>query len=396
MSHHPLRAAAQKAVFELFRDAKTPLLYHGFRRTRDLVAHCKEIARRSDLDDDDLEVLILAAWFRDACYATGPDADRQRSIAIMREFLANQGQSDLAEAVAACIEQAAAGNGAADLSDRDKILHDARLVPLASDTYVEDAELLRTELEHRGRRKPYSDVDWTQECIKYLEEHSYSTRYAQLEYNPGRCANLVRLNKIVNKQAEVVKEQKEKEEQESRATSKIIESMFYSMSRLQVNLVIMADRRTSTMVHVNAIMISIIVGLLLRKPDSAETLASMRLIVPTLILLAVNLAVVLMSVLSMRSTRAALARAEMSDHDKNLLAFTNDTPMSLEEYTTRMERLVQDENELRKTMMGQLYFVRKILIARHRWLRITYDVFIGGLLVAVVAFAIALLSARGH
>ena len=42
------------------------------------------------------------------------------------------------------------------------------------------------------------------------------------------------------------------------------------------------------------------------------------------------------------------------------------------------------------------YFVRKVLIARHRWLRITYDVFIGGLAVALLAFAIALLTTHGR
>ena len=397
MSHHPLRAAAQQTVFELFRDAKpgTPLLYHGFRRAHDLVAHCKEIARRSDLDEDDLEVLLLAAWFRDACYATGPDGDRERSIALARDFLEKNGQSDLAEAVAACISGGSDGDGAVDRSDRDKILHDAHLVPLATDRYVEDAGLLRVELEHK-RKKPFTDVEWTQECIKYLESHSYSTRYAQLQYNGGRSANLARLYRLVDKQADEARELKAAGDKDKKAIGKTIESMFQYMTRLQVNLVIMADRRTSTMVHVNAIMISIVVGLLLRRSDSAETLASMRLIVPTLILLAVNLAVVFISILSMRSARSSLARAEAPIHDGNLLAFTNETPMTLGEYTERMTRLIPDEDELRKTMINQLYFVRKVLIRRQHWLRITYDVFIGGLAVALLAFGIALFTTRGR
>jgi len=41
--------------------------------------------------------------------------------------------------------------------------------------------------------------------------------------------------------------------------------------------------------------------------------------------------------------------------------------------------------------MEHLYFVRKMLLDRQRALRITYDVFIYGLALSLVVFAVALL-----
>lgn len=386
-----LRTAAQH-VFELFRSAKTdnPLVYHGFKRTRELVANCKEIAKGSKLDQADVDVLLLAAWFRDAGYASGIDGDRAKSITIMREFLEQNGQpAELCEAVTACISGSAAAPHLANGIERDNILRDALLVPLAGKNYIEEAELLRLEIERR-KGKLFSDVEWTQKCISFFDAHLYNTRYAQLEYNGGRGANLVRLHKLLRNQVEDSAEERAEQAKISKGVGKTVESIFYYLTKIQVALVNLADRRTSTMVHVNAIMMSIVVGLLLRRIDS-----SMNLLIPTLILLTVNLVVIFISIVSMRSARSTLSSEEARTHDKNLLAFTNDNSVSLEEYAERMNRLVPDVPALRKTMIEHMYFVRKMLIARQRALRITYDVFIGGLAVSLLAFAIALIKGRG-
>src|SRR2546422_846786 len=93
---------ASEHVFELFRSAKpeVPLVYHGFRRTRELVDACKDVAKGCKLADGDVDVVLLAAWFHDAGYAAGFDADRRRSVEICREFLVrHEGRKSLADRV---------------------------------------------------------------------------------------------------------------------------------------------------------------------------------------------------------------------------------------------------------------------------------------------------------
>ena len=138
------------------------------------------------------------------------------------------------------------------------------------------------------------------------------------------------------------------------------------------------------MIHVNAIMISIVIGLLLRHFDSER-----YLLVPTVVLLTVNLVAIFVSIYSMRSARSTLVKDEWRIHDANLLLFTNDTPLSLPEYAQRIKRLALDVPGLQASMIEHLYFVRKMLVDRQRALRITYDVFIYGLALSLLVFAVA-------
>src|SRR5438067_463175 len=301
---------ASEHVFALFRSAPpdNPLVYHGFKRTRELVGACKDIAKGVKLENGDVEPLLLAAWFHDAGYAVGLDGDVSRSAELLHTFLEKAGEPpELREAASASLAASQSNGGSA--SPRDEVLRDALLTPLASENYIEDAELLRLELERR-KGKLYSDVDWTQECISFLENHQYRTRYAQLEYNGGRTANLVRLHKILRRQVEEAAEQRAEQAKVSKGVGKTVESVFYYLTKIQVGLVALADRRTSRMIHVNAIMISIVIGLLLRRLESER-----YLIVPTLFLLTVNLVAIFVSIYSMRSARSSLAREEAQRHE---------------------------------------------------------------------------------
>src|SRR2546428_6247632 len=101
-----VRLAGQH-VFELFSSAGSdvPLIYHGYKRSRELVDNCKDIAKGNKVNGDDGQVLLLSAWFHDSGYAATKDGNREKSIDLARAFLASQGQADrLAGAVATCLE----------------------------------------------------------------------------------------------------------------------------------------------------------------------------------------------------------------------------------------------------------------------------------------------------
>src|SRR5262245_6472962 len=101
---------AAEHVFDLFRQTKEEghaLVFHGFKRSRDVVAAAKDIAKGSKLDDGEIPLVLLAAWFHDAAYAVTPDGDRRMGIELARAFLAQHGASkETADSVAACIESA--------------------------------------------------------------------------------------------------------------------------------------------------------------------------------------------------------------------------------------------------------------------------------------------------
>lgn len=393
MSKHDkdlIRNAADH-VFTLFRDASRDgaLVYYGYDRTRELARACREIAKGCGITNGEIRVAALAAWFYGVGRAAGPHTNGVESAAIARRFLAAQGEpAELADAVEACM-RAAHDGGLGDAAQ--EVLHDALLVPTAGKDYLRELRLSRLENERHGGTR-LSDVEWTESCIKFVEDHPLRTRYAQLEYNRGRAENLMNLHNLLREQREEAAEERAQAEKTEKGFANTIEDLYTDITRNQFKILNIADRRTATMVHVNAIMISLIVALLLRHIDTHP-----HLLVPTLLLLAVNLLSVLISILSMRAPRS-LKRlvGDLDDegaaaHDRNLLLAANPIPMTRDEYCEEMEDLARDLPALRKTRLDATYFVRRMLNWRAQMLRWTYDVFLIGLFLAMFAFVVAAL-----
>jgi hypothetical protein len=395
MSKHNgnLARAAREHVFGLFRGAAEGVVleYHHFARTREIVDACKEIAKGSDLDGDAREATFLCAWFYDACYATGSD-DHARSLDLCVRFAEQQpARHPTRGQIAACfeldgVERAPPSDGAPlDEVTPSDVLHDARLAVLAARDYIERVELLRFELQRRSGRT-FSDVDWTQHCIAFFGAHPYRTRFAQLAYGSGRAANLARLQKQLRKQLQALERERAEDESDvAKRMKKSAESLYYNVTRLQFGLIGLADHRTSTMIHVNAIMISVVVALLARKIDTDRDL-----LVPTAFLLLVNLVVVFLSVNSMRAAKEKLPPEEAHVRDSNLISFLNETPVSLSDYTAGMTELVADAPQFQRRVIEHLYFARKILYERGKTLRLTYQVFLYGITLAVIVFVVVL------
>jgi hypothetical protein len=359
-----------------------------------VVEACKEIAKGCKLGEDARQVALVCAWFYDACYATGSN-DHARSLELCLQFLEEeQASSPTREEIADCFGKVSAHHGAAsapgavqagDETPAD-VLHDARLAVMAAKDYVEQTELLRLELE-RTSGTPTSDGAWTQRCIEFFGAHDFRTRFAQLAYGHGRAANLVRLQKQLRKQQRHLEDERADEQTSSaKGVAKSAENMFYHFTRLHLTLFNVADRRTSTMVHVNAIMMSIAVALLARRISTERDL-----LLPTCVLLFVNLTVVFLAVHSLRAPRKmAITGEDARLHQANILAFTNEHPFSLSEYAAKMSRLVTDPVHFQSQVVEHLYIGRKLLQDRTKALRRTYDVFMYGVALATVAFIVTL------
>src|SRR5215470_16875454 len=97
---------AGRYVSDLFSNAgaDVPLIYRGFKRSRELVDDCREVAKGNKLNGGDDVVVLLSAWFYDAGSVAMKEGGRAKSIELARAFLASQGQPEsLADAVAACL-----------------------------------------------------------------------------------------------------------------------------------------------------------------------------------------------------------------------------------------------------------------------------------------------------
>ena len=84
----PLIQKASTFVFELLRE-KLPAnhIYHNYTHTCEVVDAAKEIAEGCDLNKDETEMVLLAAWFHDTGFIELYDGHEQVSKQIAEKFL---------------------------------------------------------------------------------------------------------------------------------------------------------------------------------------------------------------------------------------------------------------------------------------------------------------------
>ena len=71
-------------VFELFKDQlPNGIVYHNQNHTLQVVNASNEIALVENVSDEDLEILLLAAWFHDIGFTDGFVEHEERSKAIV-------------------------------------------------------------------------------------------------------------------------------------------------------------------------------------------------------------------------------------------------------------------------------------------------------------------------
>jgi len=74
------------------------------------------------------------------------------------------------------------------------------------------------------------------------------------------------------------------------------------------------------------------------------------------------------------------------------LFFGNFHKMSLDDFEWAMGEMMQDRDYLYSSMKKDLYFLGKVLDRKYKLLRLTYVVFMVGIVVSVFAFAFAFKS----
>ena len=164
--------------------------------------------------------------------------------------------------------------------------------------------------------------------------------------------------------------------------------MYRTTYRTHVNLSSIADNKANIMLSINAIIISIVVANLVPKIPG-----DYRLAVPTLILVAVCLIALVYAILSTRPkvTEGRATREDVAQKRTNLLFFGNFYQMDLEDFHWGMMEMIKDSDFLYSSMTRDLYYLGVVLAKKYRFLRICYNVFMYGLIVAVTAFAMAFL-----
>lgn len=400
-----LLTATRAYVTELFQKSVDPkFTFHNLHHTQQVVAAASEIAAHYNLNEEDRDVLLLAAWFHDTGFRSGhPEEHERESIQVATEFLNQHGAgADRIQRVSSCIQ--ATRMPQSPLSQVEKIMCDADLYHLGSGDFKKMNGQLRLEQEaYFG--KPISKREWRQRNIEFLESHQYFTDYCQAKLEPQKQQWIRELrkkqgNKTVD-HTEVIElspytfERDIKpaldlkaEKSAAKETERSIQTVFRVTSHNHLELSSMADNKAHIMIQVNAIIISIMFSVLLGRLEYYPHLA-----IPTLILALVCVLTIVFSVLATRPniTGGRFTEDDIRQKKTNLLFFGNFYKMELEEYNWAMNEMLKDKEFIYGSMIKDVYYLGVVLARKYRFLRISYSIFMYGLVVSLVAFGIAVL-----
>ncbi|OQP57678.1 hypothetical protein A3860_08585 [Niastella vici] len=174
-----------KNLFDTYH--RPQLLYHNFAHTQQVVAHAYEISYHNRLDNDDLFIVVSAAWFHDTGYLFGDGGHHEeKSVQLMLEFLAAFPiEPATAEAITACI--LSTKMPAKPNSLLEKIICDADTYHLGTDTFKSLNKLVWQENESRLHTKLANQPVQT---LRFLEVHRFYTPYCQYLLNAGKEKNI--------------------------------------------------------------------------------------------------------------------------------------------------------------------------------------------------------------
>lgn len=378
------------------------LLYHDLQHTKDVAGAATLIANHYQLNDEDFFVVITGAWFHDTGYFIDKAEHEAASAGLAADFLKSKNvDTAVIDKVKACILATRMPQQPNGLLQ--EILCDADLYHLGTPDFIERSKDLRKEIE----RNKKIDIDkplWRQKNIEFLESHKYFTDYAQLLLADKKEKNL---HKLKRKQEEAIAErsttikeeasekdekqqegQPEKEEKRKKKEKpeKGIETMFRITSNNNQRLSDMADNKAHILITVNSIILSAIISLVLRKLEENGFLA-----IPSFILLTVSLLSMIFSILATRPSIPAgtFTQQEIDEKKVNLLFFGNFYKMGLKEYTEGMLKVMDDRAFLYGTLIKDVYSQGVVLGRKYRLLRVSYNIFMFGLIVAVIAFIVS-------
>jgi len=371
----------------LTNDLDSNYLYHNLAHTRRVVKSSKEIINYRNLNAKDSEALILAAWLHDTGYTKGSEGHEEKSCSIAKEFLKKQGYStdgikevlDIIMATKRYYEPK---------TDKEQIIRDADASHFGQKSYMETCELLRSELSLLGIAD-YSSKEWLQANLQMLrKEHNYYTNYAKEHWQPGKDKNIKKLKKEQKSEKEIAIKEALKAKYKTESPDRGIQTLFRVTLKNHLTLSDIADTKANILLSVNAIIISVVLSNLIPKLDNPS---NSYLIYPTIIFVAFSVVSMALAVLATRPnvTSGEFTKEDVKNKKINVLFFGNFHKMKLPDYEWAIQELIKDKDYIYSSLTKDLYFLGLVLNRKYNILRTTYTVFMIGIVISVIAFAIA-------
>ena len=184
------------------------------------------------------------------------------------------------------------------------------------------------------------------------------------------------LMKELNVDKEGLKQLKKKLAKVAPRSERGVETLFRLLSKNQYTLNAMIDTKSNILISINALILSLVLGTVMSQLGTDP-----HLIYPIMLLLVTNLSSIAYAIFA---TRPELIHG--NEKTRNLMFYGNFSNMDESEYVDNVTSLMNEGDELYKTIAKDTYHLGKTMDRKFKLLRISFNVFLGGIVLSVVAF----------
>ncbi|MDF1697094.1 MAG: DUF5706 domain-containing protein [Saprospiraceae bacterium] len=354
--------------------------YHDLDHTLSVLASAKKIAQKSNLEDEKVFIIQIAALFHDTGYIDGPEEHEERSAKIAEDYLLENGfDQAFIDKVKSCIRATKMFTESSD--QLSQILQDADISGLASKHFFEITEKLRIE-KNNLQEEQISKKEWNKTNIQFLKDCTYKTKVGQELYASKKDKNL---SALVSKKDKKTKDKKNKIIEQTIASNKSAQTQFKTALRNHIDLSNIADNKANIMISVNALILTVALPFLIDK-----SMDNHRFLIPTVIMSIVCLVSMVYATLATRPIKmmGRTSEDQITQNNANLFFFGNYHKMTLEEYQSGVKHVLSDSDALDNSIIRDLFFLGKSLGGKFEFLRLCYNVFMYGIILVVFSLLI--------
>ncbi len=358
--------------------------YHNYQHTSQLAAACTRIAEHYSLTGEDLENLLIAAWFQDTGYCFTYSGHEIESVRMAEDYLSTREVSNARKSIISELILSTRVESQPDTLLK-KILHDAGILNTGKKSFFDQGQLLRNEWQ-AVLNQSFTDEKWEHVQLDFLTKSNFLTTAAQNWLGPRRVKN-------IEKQQSRLKKLYKNRNRDSlvEKTGRGTETMYRVTYRNHVNLSAIADNKANMMLSLNSIILSSIVaiigsGLAFLGNSGIEYF---RFGIPIAILLLSCLGSLIFAIQSAKPniTHNISPDIDLIQRKSSILFFGNFTQLPLERYLSDMELLRADNHLLYENMSIDLYNLGLVLRRKYHLVKVSYNIFMFGITLAVLAFA---------
>jgi uncharacterized protein len=189
-----LEGASQFILQKLENELPGNLTYHNLAHTKEVHDAAVRIGKEENITEKEMELLRIAALFHDSGWIHNGVGHETISCEIARKNLPDYGfTKEQIEKICTIIMATKLPHTPGNLLQ--KIIMDADLDYLGTNTFFPKAEYLRQELVSLGKLQ--DGADWNKLQVTFIENHHYFTSSSIKNREPKKLENLELLRKSI-------------------------------------------------------------------------------------------------------------------------------------------------------------------------------------------------------